>query len=347
MKSQLFLLFTFSTILCSPFLRKTDEVTEESCQKEGKKYQETITYDCKTGDSVFTVTKKEDCKSGKWTESSVCSIPEVTVDKCNGNPTFTAATAAVSPSCVLDGTTITTLTTQNECQTPLVWTDGTCTISGVKKDIDSRNNCEKTGSWTSTGEERGNCTLGSSPTDKATCEGRKGEWTPSSDGNETEGSCSDGKTNTSKTDCEQVAGVFTSTSETVGSCTVSAKTTKSDCETAGNWEDEYCSVDLFKSKETCDGKTPTYNPGSPATAATCEKDGISIPGRTTAETCEVTLEVKTVGSCSNEKVTKKEDCEAKATADEVKVAECVDDKSSNSDFLKAINFALFAICLLF
>ena len=336
MKSQLFLLFLFSTIFCSPFLKKLEEVTKESCQKEGKEYKETITYRCKTGDSYFNVEKEEDCKPGEWTESTQCSASEVPVEKCQGSPTYTAATTAENAYCELNGVKISSLTTLEACQTTLIWTNDQCSISGVTDE----NACKTKGKWTSNIETDGSCDLNGKTT-KTDCE-KKGEWKTDADGN---GSCSiEGK---NETICNQTSGTWTYNNETDGSCDLSGKTTKSKCETIGTWTKAHCSVDQIKTKEECDGKTPTYHQATEAKPASCKLGDIDIPSRTTEATCEVSLEVKTVGSCSNKNVTKEEDCEAEATVDKVKVAECVDSKSSNSNFLKAINLALFFICLLF
>ena len=367
MKRQLLLLFLFSNIFCSLFLRKLEEkVTEESCQKEGKKYQETVTYECTTGTTTFEVAKKEDCKKGIWTKTKQCSAKEVDVDKCTGTPQF-ITTEATDAVCKLDNEIITTLTTKATCETKLIWTEGTCSIQGRN----DKTSCEKNGEWTSTGDEQGTCSYGSATT-KTDCENTKGSFTSTS---ETVGTCSAEGTFTSKTECknaggdwtstdeeegtctigsattkstcEATHGVFTSTSTTVGTCTIDGKATKNDCETAkGEWTDGYCSVKQFTTKVSCDGKTPKFTEAQAATEV-CKLNDIVISSRTTQKTCEVALKVEEGGSCSNKKVTKEADCEAEAKVEEVTVAECVDDKSSNSAFLKAVNFALFVICLLF
>ena len=337
MKSQLFLLFIFSTILCSPFLRKTDEVTEESCQKEGKKYQETITYKCTTGKSTFTVAKKDDCKTGTWTKTSQCSAIEVSVNDCKNTPIFVTS-GAVEASCTLNGETITSLTTKKDCETELVWTEGTCSISGV----DNSDDCTTKGTWTSADSETvGTCNIAGKST-KTTCQSSFGEWSTTGDPN---GSCTISGIDSEDT-CKATQGTWKPNSETDGTCSISAKTPKSVCESEGEWTDGHCSVTQFNEKEKCKGKTPTFNEAQPAKEE-CKLGDIVIKSRTTKDTCQVELKVIESGSCSNKDVDNQSDCEAKATANEVKVAECVGDKSSNSSFLKAMNFALVIICLLF
>ena len=332
MKRQLLLLFIFSNILCTPFLKKLEEVTEESCQKEGKKYQETITYKCKTGKSVFTVAKEGDCKTGTWTKTEKCSASEVPVENCDGTPEFTPAKEAVSASCKLGDIDI-PFTSKTDCETELEWHEAKCSIDGV---TDS-NDCTSVGSWTPSGT----CTI-STINNKTTCEGTKGAWSSPGD---TSGNCTITIIE-DETTCTSTNGQWkTSEGETEGTCSIAAKATKTKCATVGQWTDGYCSVSGVEESKCKD--TPTYNAGSAATAATCKIGDITIPSRTTSDACQVKLTKETVESCSNKDVDNKSDCESAATVEKVKVGECVEDKSSDSNFLKTINLVLFFICLLF
>ena len=64
--------------------RKLATVTKDSCEKEGKKYQEAKSATCKAGDSVFEVTKKEECTAGTWNKGR-CSVVEIKdKTKCSG-----------------------------------------------------------------------------------------------------------------------------------------------------------------------------------------------------------------------------------------------------------------------
>ena len=69
--------------------RKLATVTKDSCEKEGKKYQEAKSATCKAGDSVFAVTKKEECKAGTWTKGR-CSLVEVKEADCKGIPAYSS-----------------------------------------------------------------------------------------------------------------------------------------------------------------------------------------------------------------------------------------------------------------
>ena len=330
MKHQLLLLALFSMILCSPFFRKLDEeVTEESCKKLGKKYKEVDKYECKTGGSSFIVDKKDDCKKGTWTQTQ-CSAQEIKVDECSGTPKFTETATEI---CILGNVEISSLTTRDKCEVALVWTGAKCSISGITDSTE----CTKTsGVWTPSDDAKGTCTIGTETT-KSACESTTLQWNVDAEGN---GSCSDG-TEKTKNECEETHGVFSLTEKDKGSCSISGKTDKDSCESAkGEWIDEHCSVTQFNSVETCKG-TPKFTK-----KGECKLGETVISSRITRDTCEVALKVEEA-SCSNKEVKKQADCEAEATATQVKVGECGDDISSNSNFLKAINFALFAICLLF
>ena len=333
MKHQLLLLVLFSTILCSPLLRKLEEVTEESCKKLGKKYKETVKYKCKTGGSDFIVDKKDDCKSGTLSKAQQCSAPEVSIEKCSGTPTFTAS-SETADTCILDDVIIPSLTKQEDCEKKLVWTDEKCSISGI---TDSTQCTKTSGVWTPSDDAQGTCSIGEATT-KSACEETTLQW----EGDETTGSCSDG-TGKTKNECEETHGVFSLTEKNKGSCSISGKTDKDSCEAAkGEWTEGSCSIKQFTTKKTCDGKTPKFT-----IKGQCKLGDTVISSRITEETCVVALKTEEVQVCSNKEVTDPDDCVAQATYTEVKVGECGDDISSNSNFLKAINFALFAICLLF
>ena len=305
MKHQLLLLVLFSMIFCSPFLRKIEEVTKESCKTLGKEYKTTDKFNCTTGGSSFIVDKQEDCKSGTWTQTAECSATEIATAQCSGTPTFT--TTATSESCMLGDEEITTLSTKATCEVALVWNEGKCSKSDIKNEN--------------------------------TCTGTQGVWTPSDDA---QGSCTtaEGTQTTTKSACDTANGVFSLTETNKGTCSISGKTDKDKCEAATEqWTPGSCSVSQFTPSTKCQG-TPKYTK-----KGECKLGTTTISSRVTKDTCEVELKVKEAG-CSNKEVKVAGDCTAAASSVAVKVGECGDIKS-NSNFLKAINFALFTICLLF
>ena len=301
MKTQLFI-FLFSTIFCSPFLRKLDEaVTEASCKKQGKKYQASVPSQCKIATIILEDILESDCISGAWTEGEErCSAKEITdKNECNGTPEFTPDGTKTKATCKLGDEELTDSkysSSAEACQTPLKWTDE-CIITE-----------EKT-------EEECNTLNGEFPE----------PTTPA----------------TRRTEGE---------TKTV-TCTYVANKSKTDCSKDGGAYSGYCSVTQFTSSETCTG-TPVYIEGEDI--GTCKKGSVIITSRTTEKTCKVELKLVS-GTCDlyTELLTK-EECESKASFTAATDAKCVDDTSdenlevakSGSNFIKAINFALSAICLL-
>ena len=119
MKSNLALLFiTIITINSNPFVRKL-AVTEESCKKAGKDYKEAIPAQCKTGNTIFEVSKESDCKKGTWTgkEDGVCSgtaSPALTKNNCKGTPYYQIK--VYNPLCTVGDQVIKEGITQKECE---------------------------------------------------------------------------------------------------------------------------------------------------------------------------------------------------------------------------------------
>ena len=147
MRIEFLLLLVIIAINCHPFLRNladTEKVTKESCEKDGKKYEE-VSATCTAGKTTFDVTKQSECVQGKWTEG-VCSISTITEkNQCTGNPVYTAAQGEDAAKCTLtlgDGTKIEitdseSLSSEDKCQKQLEWkTTGTCSNSAVKNKED-------------------------------------------------------------------------------------------------------------------------------------------------------------------------------------------------------------------
>ena len=135
MRSQL-LLFIIVIMTISihtyPFLRKLTD-TKDSCTKAGKDYEE-IPAQCKAGDKIYNVTKKEECQSGKWKalDSPKCSLESITKQSdCTGTPVYTAAVKG--PNTCIKGSVDISRLAQDEatCKVTLSWTPGSCSIEGV------------------------------------------------------------------------------------------------------------------------------------------------------------------------------------------------------------------------
>ena len=156
MRTQLLLIICILGISFNAHLqRKLATVTKESCEKEGKDFQEAQSAQCKAGSYVFKVTKKDECVAGKWTEG-YCSLTEITKEEdCQGNPIYTAAQKSdpadggrlrsldTSAKCTTkSGYEIQDekrLSSETECQEELKWTAGKCSNAEVK----TKSDCEK------------------------------------------------------------------------------------------------------------------------------------------------------------------------------------------------------------
>ena len=152
MRTQLLLVLVIIGICFNTNLqRKLDTVTKDSCEKEGKLYQEAKSATCKTGNSIFNVAKEEDCKAGEWTDGS-CSLEEIKKETdCKGNPVYTAAiTEEDKLRSLSDATCITKsgysikdstrLSNEDECKKELIWTSGKCSTS---TEVKNKDDCTK------------------------------------------------------------------------------------------------------------------------------------------------------------------------------------------------------------
>ena len=315
MKSKLLLIFFFSVIFCSqPFLRKLDEeVTEESCKAQKKKYQAAVSATCKKGNIVFDVENEDDCKAGTWDGSKEgCSVDGIDKQNCNGKPSFESGTPATEEKCKLSNNEEISLKGE-DCDTTieLVWIAGLCGTEPKTQESD--------------------CTVDGT------------SWTA--------GICIDSSGSCSGDDLKQIGKVCINTSKS-----------SSDCNTDPlSWSTGVCSNPKITDSSKCTGKL-THEDAKAEVSAKCVFQGKTLSGITTQKECEVDVEW-TNGSCSNEQVKNKEDCEKAGTYTAGTPAKCVDADSdadsdddsdddsdssskSSSNFLKAINFVLIAVCLL-
>ena len=299
MKTQL-LIFLFSIIFCSPFLRKLDEaVTEASCKKQGKKYQAAVPSQCKIANIILENKLESDCKSGTWTAGKdECSAKDITdKNECNGTPEFTPGSTKTKSTCKLG--------------------DEELTDSKYSESADA---CQKALEW------KNECTITEEKTEEE-CSTLDGDFTE----------------NTSTPATRRTEG-----EAKTGTCTYTVDKSKADCDTVKGTYSGSCSVAQFTSSEKCTG-TPVYTEGE--AIGTCKKGTVTLTDRTTEATCKVELKWVS-GSCSPYKeLLTQEECESKASFTAATAAKCVEDTSSDdaksgSNFIKAINFALLAICLL-
>ena len=305
MKSKLFLIFFFSVIFCSqPFLRKLDEeVTEESCKAQKKKYQAAVSATCKKGNIVFNVENEDDCKSGTWDSSKEgCSVDGIEKADCNGKPSFQPGTSGSEEKCkTSDGKEISL--SGEECDTTiqLVWIAGLCGTEPKTQESD----CTEGNTWAA-------------------------------------GICIDSSDSCSGDGLQQIGKVCINTSKS-----------NSDCTAPLSWSLGVCSIPKITDSGKCTGKLTHENAVS-AVSAKCTFKGKTLSDKTTQGECEVEVEWFN-GSCSNKEVKNQEDCEKAGTYTAGTPAKCVDADSdddsdssskSSSNFLKAINFALIAVCLL-
>ena len=271
MKTQLLLIYLFSFILCSPFLRKLDtEVTEASCKNQGKKYQEAIAAQCKIANIVLeNISKESDCVKGIWTQKTKaeCTATEITSETdCKGIPTFTPSDKKTSATCMINNQNLSDrLESSTACQVALFWTKGKCT----KTSQTTQNEC--TGTWEETitqeSEERrldeksGTCTIITETDLSDECSG----------GSYVEGSCSAG--GFSKDKCEGTP-VYTE-GETIGTCkkgeiTLNNRETKLKCEVELKWITGSCNYDKLLTQEECESK-PVFSDATPAKCIDEEK----------------------------------------------------------------------------
>ena len=137
MKAKLAILFiTIISINSNPFVRKL-AVTEESCKKAGKDYKEAQPAQCKTGNTIFEVSKESDCKKGTWTgkEDGVCSgtaSPALTKNNCKGTPYYEVKEVTKSQSiCKVGEEVIQQGATQEGCENSVQWTNKKCNVDGI------------------------------------------------------------------------------------------------------------------------------------------------------------------------------------------------------------------------
>ena len=159
----------------------------------------------------------------------------------------------------------------------------------------------------------------------------------------TKGKCTT-TSETTQTECKGEWEETTSSErrlETTGTCTIVTETDSSEDCSGGTYEAGKCSAGGF-TKEQCKG-TPVYSEGE--LKGTCKIGETTLSNRETKEKCEEELKWVS-GKCSYDKLYTQEDCESNPVFTEATPAKCVEEEKSGSNFVKAINFALLAICLL-
>ena len=371
MKNQFLLISLFSVILCSqPFLRNLDDtVTKESCEKEGKKFQEAVSSTCKIANYVIEVEKESDCKSGTWGEEEGClNAPEIeNEDDCKGTPTFTSSKTTPA-SCKLNGITINlSEMSESNCNNAVYWIAGSCDPDSSLSETQCK---EKKGEWiagscdpdtlseTQCKEKKGEWIAGSCDPDTLSedeCKQTKGEWTDPVD--DQPGSCN--PSSLSEDECKQTKGTWTDAhcssnsalsqsqcNEPKGTwtdahCSSDSALSQSQCnEPKGTWTDAHCSISEIKTEDEC--KNPTYT--EEQKIGVCKLGDIVLASRTTEKDCVVALSWGNVKVCSFKEIKDENDCQSKATFTEGTPAKCVE---SGSNFLKTFSFVFFVICLLF
>ena len=247
MKNQFLLISLFSVILCSqPFLRNLDDtVTKESCEKEGKKFQEAVPATCKIANYVIEVEKESDCKSGTWDEQEGClNAPEIeNEDDCKGTPTFTPGSQTIPASCKLNGVTISlSEMSEDNCNNAVKWNKASCSTDSTLTETQCK---EKKGEWIAA-----SCSSNSTLTETQ-CNEKKGEWIAAS--------CSPDST-LDETACKEKKGTWTD-----AHCSTNDTLTQSQCnEPKGTWNDEdgTCSPDSTLQETECKEPKGTWTPGS-------------------------------------------------------------------------------------
>ena len=177
--------------------------------------------------------------------------------------------------------------------------------------------CQKALVWT---EET--CTITIEGKTKEECDNLKGDWEKT----ESSGSVTLRNRRTSDT----------------GKCVYNEKKSSDECtKVSGQYSAASCSVAQFNTVDKCKG-TPVY---SEEVKGECKSGDTVITSRVTEKECKVEL-VWVTGTCSHEKIYTQEECESEPTFTDAVAAKCVEEEKSGSNFIKAINFVLLAICLL-
>ena len=155
---------------------------------------------------------------------------------------------------------------------------------------------------------------------------------------------------TTQADCNSADGSWEAAAQQTerrlddtGTCTIEKTQSEEECTKAGGTaSDGKCSGGTF-TKEQCKG-TPKYTEGEQK--GTCAINGKNLSNRETKSKCEE--ELKWVSGKCNPYTTilTQKECESEPSFTEATDAKCVEEEKSGSSFLKAINFALLAICLL-
>ena len=354
MKVMIFLMVIMAiSINSAPFLRRLTEVTETSCAAEGKDFKAATKAQCQKGDVVFEVSNEDGCGVGQWTEGETCSAtgePSFTSGTCTGVPEYTKT--VTSATCKADGNDVKDGTASEEvCKSKVYWTDDThCSVDGVELA-----NCDGSGSWTA--EAIGACEI----TDivsfgtltQEACNGITVKWDDTTDSENpkcviTGYTCpgtSDGTFSVSGNVCsinkEKIGGTGddaknkcvkkTWEKSADGYCTAGGKTVEAKDSTACGQitleKKGECSISSITDKNKCVG---TYQEvyDKKCTLSVTVNGGtsqikITDPDRLEDEgTCETELVWQT-GSCSQKKVTKKEDCIKPGNYTAAKPAECV------------------------
>ena len=230
------------------------------------------------------------------------------------------------------------------------WKEGTghCTA----KEITIEGDCKGIPEFTAGAEKIKTCKLGEEEikdttlsASKDACE-KKLVWT--------EGKCTKTEADKTKEECDALSGTWTKTessSERIrrteettdkGSCAYVIEKSETECTGEGeSYTKGSCSVTQFDSSAKCQG-TPVYYEES---KGVCKSGETVLTSRTTEKECKEELKWVT-GTCSYEKIYTQKECESDPSYTPATPAKCVADESSNSNFVKAINFALLAICLL-
>ena len=331
MKSQLILLLIIKLILVNSnsFLQKIIENAKLLSSEENS--IKTKIKQCRSGNTVFEVSSKNECKPGKWTSGdehcSVSSIKERS--KCTGTPIYTDA--IISPAiCKINDINIPlNRPSEKACIKALYWEEPKCNYKGIDK-----NECNGSGKWY---PGIGTCTIGDielNIDNKYECNNILITW-DYDENDKNNGQCTiidgyddkcnnnnilswkDGKCLISKNeiksseDCinPKWTQIVPYVCKLTQNMTIHANS-ENDCKSKVlTWIPGYCSV--YGLNESDCKKTPIYTP-SITIPAKCELGDIEITDsyRLRSKTaCETAL-VWQNGICSNIQVTNKEDCEA-------------------------------------
>lgn len=371
-KLILFMIMVIS-IHSYPFLRKLAE-TKESCEKKGKGFQEAKSAQCKTGNTIFEVSKKADCKKGEWTalKDGICSAtanPALTEKQCNGKPIYSEKVPASPAKCIVGTTEVSSATAdENTCKNAVYWNNAKCS----KEEI-SVENCDKTKiNWNA---EEGTCKYGSLTFSSVSNSTECNSITTTLEGDDGSKKCTINNYSNCASDSQFYNAESSECSISIGTGTcesIAWETTKeASCE-AGTQK-----ITSINSKDECDSLKSTISLSTASCSisgvsetdckkgATYTKEQIEIPAKCTLgsiaiidtekleskSACETALVWQT-GTCSNVQVTNEEDCVADFTYTDATEAQCVekeDDGSSksNSSFLVFKLVLVLAVSLLF